>query len=64
MQTSPQKMRSTVYAVGLGAELVARTVIEIAGNDISDSINKTPVTPAIIGQIAAARFQAQLNVNS
>jgi hypothetical protein len=58
-----EKVRSTVYTVGLGAELVARVVAEVAGNDISNTINNVPATLPVIGQIATARFQADLKLN-
>ncbi len=62
MKTSNEKMRDTVYAVGIGAELVARVVVEISGNDISNTLGATPITLQTVGQIAAARIQSKLNV--
>lgn len=61
MQTA-QQVRSTVYTLGVGAELVARIAAEVAGNDVACTIGGQPATLKTIGEIAGAVFQNQLHL--
>lgn len=63
MGASVQKNETTTQTVSVGTALVSSVIMELVGNDISDSINKQPMNENMVGQIAAARFQAALKTN-
>lgn len=45
------------------AELGAGIILNVVGNDISDSINNTPVGVTMLNNILQARFQKSLNLS-
>lgn len=55
-----EKVRQSSIVLGNAAELVASIVTEIAGNDISSSINGSTITRSAIGSLAMQRINKKL----
>ncbi len=62
-ELDPEKYNSTVTVLANAVELVSRVIKEIAGNDISDTINNQTLTLGEMNQIALAKFQSNLNIS-
>lgn len=54
MKASPDKIKSTVHTVAVISDLVGAVVTGIAGNDISNHLNKSPITRKLVGKAAVA----------
>ena len=52
-----KRIRESSIPLANGVELVANIITEIAGNDISSSINKDSITLQKIRCLAASRFE-------
>ena len=59
-----QRTRNSSVPLANGVELVANIITEIAGNDISNSINDDNITLQKIRCLAASRFELKLGEQS
>ena len=55
-----ESVRQSAIVLGNAAQLVVDVVKEIAGNDISNTLNGSPVTTNTLRTLAQARFKNQL----
>ena len=55
-----KRIRESSIPLANGVELVANIITEIAGNDISNSINNDNITLQKIRCLAASRFELKL----
>jgi hypothetical protein len=58
--------RSTTSAKTLAnaSEVVARVIVEVAGNDLSNKLGNSSVTLSSIRSLALARFQRNLKISN
>lgn len=49
--------KASAITVGNAAELVANVITEIAGNDISNTVNNSPVTRDMVRSLVIVRLQ-------
>lgn len=61
--TSAELSKQSQVTLANAAELVTAVILNVAGNDISDSINGTRVGSAMLTNIACARIQKSLNLS-
>lgn len=55
--------KTTQVTLANAAELAVSVILQVIGNDISDSINGTPIGASMLNGLAQARFQKNLNLN-
>jgi hypothetical protein len=53
----------TQTALANATELTTSVILAVIGNDVSDSINGTPIGKGMLTNIINARFQKNLNIN-
>lgn len=58
-----EKAKKSIVTLSNASELIAQTVLNIAGNDISDSLSGSPLTLNMLRSIAQARIQNNLKIN-
>ncbi len=63
MSISSEKIRNTVHTTAVASELVAAVVMNIAGNDISNQLNNSPVTRKLVSQMAVSQIRSNLKVS-
>lgn len=60
-QRTEATVRDANLAVAVNAiELVSQVVLNVAGNDIANTIEGKLITPSALGEAVAARLQANL----
>lgn len=59
--TQQDNVRKSAVVLGNGAQLVVAIVKNIAGNDISDTLNGSRVTANTLRTLAQARFKNALS---
>lgn len=59
-----QQTEKSIATLGNACELAARVIVEVAGNDISNSINGTNLTLDLVSKTALARFQKNLRLSA
>lgn len=62
MTASIEQTRSTVHTVAVAAELVGAVITKIAGNDISNRLNDSPLTRALVSNVATSHILSTLKV--
>lgn len=62
MKASSEKIRDTVHTVAVVSDLVSAVVMKIAGNDVSNQLNNSPITRSLVSDLAVAEIRAQLKV--
>jgi len=63
MDIQYEKARKSVTTLANATELAAQVIINIAGNDISNTIGGSPLGMNTIRAMAQARFQDKLKLN-
>ena len=58
-----EKAKKSTVTLANATELVSQIVLNIAGNDISDSLSGSTVTLNTIRSLAQARIQSNLKLN-
>lgn len=56
-----EKALASVKTLGNAADVVAKTIINIAGNDISTKLGASNITLASVRAVVLARLQRKLN---
>ena len=56
-----QRERESQVTLANANELVAHVVMEVAGNDVSNTLNGSRITSSVIKTLAQARFRDHLN---
>jgi len=59
---SKAKAVNSAITLANAAELAAHVIIDVAGNDISNSINGSPITLSQLRNIALSRIQQKLKL--
>lgn len=62
MKASSEKIRDTVHTVAVASDLVSAVVMKIAGNDVSNQLNNSPITRSLVSDLAVSEIRAQLKV--
>lgn len=57
------KAKRSLVTLANASELTAQIIVNIAGNDISNSLSGSTVTLNMLRNIAQARFQSNLKLN-
>lgn len=60
MTPNAEQAKQTQTTLANAVELATNVLLNVAGNDISDSINGTPAGAAVISNIVQARIQKSL----
>lgn len=59
-----EKAETSAIVLANASELVARVMLNIAGNDLSNKMGLSTITMSSLRSLALARFQKNLNLTS
>lgn len=59
-----EKSKLTTMTLANASELVARVMVNIAGNDLSNKMGNSTITMSSLRSLALARFQRNLKISN
>lgn len=60
-QVTLEKSTTTLATLANAVELVRLVAVEVVGNDIADSIDGSPLTHEVVGQLSISSFMNHLS---